>query len=31
MGRLTTAAQKVGAGDLDVQVDEESGDDEIAL
>ncbi|MEY8831072.1 ATP-binding protein [Sedimentitalea sp. XS_ASV28] len=31
VGRLTTAAQKVGAGDLDVQVDEEQGDDEIAL
>ncbi|MCL4127816.1 UNVERIFIED_CONTAM: hypothetical protein GTU68_002235 [Idotea baltica] len=31
VGRLTTAAQKVGAGDLDVQVHEESGDDEIAL
>ncbi|WP_424986730.1 ATP-binding protein [Microbulbifer sp. S227A] len=31
VGRLTTAAQKVGAGDLDVQVDEEKGDDEIAL
>lgn len=31
VGRLTTAAQKVGSGDLDVQVDEESGDDEIAL
>ncbi|MEO9778304.1 MAG: PAS domain-containing sensor histidine kinase [Sedimentitalea sp.] len=31
VGRLTTAAQKVGAGDLDVQVHEEAGDDEIAL
>lgn len=31
VGRLTTAAQKVGSGDLDVQVVEESGDDEIAL
>lgn len=31
VGRLTTAAQKVGSGDLDVQVDEESGDDEIAM
>jgi two-component system, NtrC family, nitrogen regulation sensor histidine kinase NtrY len=31
VGRLTTAAQKVGSGDLDVQVDEEAGDDEIAL
>ncbi|MDU9003208.1 sensor histidine kinase NtrY-like [Sedimentitalea todarodis] len=31
VGRLTTAAQKVGSGDLDVQVDEEPGDDEIAL
>lgn len=31
VGRLTTAAQKVGSGDLDVQVVEEAGDDEIAL
>ncbi|WP_425038875.1 ATP-binding protein [Primorskyibacter sp. S187A] len=31
VGRLTGAAQRVGAGDLDVQVSEESGDDEIAM
>ncbi len=31
VGRLTGAAQRVGAGDLDVQVFEEEGDDEIAL
>ncbi|MDK3016274.1 sensor histidine kinase NtrY-like [Pseudodonghicola flavimaris] len=31
VGRLTTAAQRVGAGDLDVQVLEEEGDDEIAM
>ncbi|WP_425046313.1 ATP-binding protein [Primorskyibacter sp. S87] len=31
VGRLTTAAQRVGAGDLDVQVVEEEGDDEIAM
>ncbi|GHG80883.1 sensor histidine kinase NtrY-like [Pseudodonghicola xiamenensis] len=31
VGRLTTAAQRVGAGDLDMQVVEEEGDDEIAL
>jgi len=31
VGRLTGAAQRVGAGDLDVQVMEESGDDEIAM
>ncbi len=31
VGRLTTAAQKVGGGDLDVQVIEEEGDDEIAM
>ncbi|MGV6803663.1 MAG: ATP-binding protein [Ruegeria sp.] len=31
VGRLTTAAQRVGAGDLDVQVYEESNDDEIAM
>ncbi len=31
VGRLTTAAQKVGSGDLDVQVVEEEGDDEIAM
>ncbi|SHE43784.1 two-component system, NtrC family, nitrogen regulation sensor histidine kinase NtrY [Ruegeria intermedia] len=31
VGRLTTAAQRVGAGDLDVQVIEESGDDEISM
>ncbi|UWQ89611.1 PAS domain-containing sensor histidine kinase [Rhodobacteraceae bacterium M382] len=30
VGRLMTAAQRVGAGDLDVQVIEEEGDDEIA-
>ncbi|WP_333683238.1 sensor histidine kinase NtrY-like [Pontibaca methylaminivorans] len=30
VGRLAGAAQKVGAGDLDVQVIEEEGDDEIA-
>ena len=31
VGRLTSAAQRVGAGDLDVQVVEEDGDDEIAM
>ncbi|MEM6341371.1 MAG: PAS domain-containing sensor histidine kinase [Pseudomonadota bacterium] len=31
VGRLTGAAQRVGAGDLDVQVLEERGDDEIAM
>lgn len=31
VGRLTGAAQRVGAGDLDVKVIEESGDDEIAM
>ncbi|ETX27273.1 ATPase [Roseivivax isoporae LMG 25204] len=31
VGRLTGAAQRVGAGDLDVQVKEEAGDDEIAM
>ena len=31
VGRLTGAAQQVGAGDLDVQVREEDGDDEIAI
>ena len=31
VGRLAGAAQRVGAGDLDVQVTEEEGDDEIAL
>lgn len=31
VGRLTGAAQKVGGGDLDVQVIEEDGDDEIAM
>lgn len=31
VGRLTMAAQQVGAGDLDVQVPEEEGDDEIAM
>ncbi|MEP3032742.1 MAG: PAS domain-containing sensor histidine kinase, partial [Pseudoruegeria sp.] len=31
VGRLTGAAQRVGAGDLDVRVVEESGDDEIAM
>jgi len=31
VGRLTTAAQRVGAGDLDVQVIEEAGDDEISM
>lgn len=31
VGRLTTAAQKVGDGDLDVRVIEEEGDDEIAM
>ncbi|WP_073031566.1 sensor histidine kinase NtrY-like [Roseovarius pacificus] len=30
VGRLTSAAQRVGDGDLDVQVREEEGDDEIA-
>ena len=31
MGRLAGAAQRVGAGNLDVQVLEEEGDDEIAM
>ena len=31
VGRLTTAAQQVGSGDLDVQVVEEQNDDEIGL
>ncbi len=31
VGRLTVAAQQVGAGDLEVQVREENGDDEIAM
>ncbi|PHO04154.1 PAS domain-containing sensor histidine kinase [Rhodobacteraceae bacterium 4F10] len=31
VGRLTSAAQRVGDGDLDVQVIEEDGDDEIAM
>lgn len=31
VGRLTGAAQRVGAGDLDVRVVEDSGDDEIAM
>ena len=31
VGRLAGAAQRVGAGDLDVQVLEEEGDDEIAM
>lgn len=31
VGRLTTAAQRVGAGDLGVQVIEEASDDEIAM
>lgn len=31
VGRLAGAAQRVGAGDLDVQVIEEDGDDEIAM
>lgn len=31
VGRLASAAQRVGAGDLDVQVLEEQGDDEIAM
>ena len=31
VGRLAGAAQQVGAGDLDVQVREEDGDDEIAM
>ncbi len=31
VGQLTTAAQRVGGGDLDVQVNEEDGDDEIAM
>jgi two-component system, NtrC family, nitrogen regulation sensor histidine kinase NtrY len=31
VGRLTGAAQRVGAGDLDVQVPDEAGDDEIAM
>jgi len=31
VGRLAGAAQQVGAGDLDVQVEEEDGDDEIAM
>jgi len=31
VGRLTSAAQRVGEGDLDVQVREEDGDDEIGM
>ncbi|MDJ0822703.1 MAG: PAS domain-containing sensor histidine kinase [Paracoccaceae bacterium] len=31
VGQLTGAAQRVGAGDLDVQVREDEGDDEIAM
>ncbi len=31
VGRLAGAAQQVGAGNLDVQVEEEEGDDEIAM
>ncbi|MFC6687317.1 sensor histidine kinase NtrY-like [Jhaorihella thermophila] len=31
VGQLTMAAQKVGGGDLDVQIREEDGDDEIAM
>lgn len=31
IGRLVTASQRVGAGDLDVQVVEEDGDDEVAM
>lgn len=31
VGRLTGAAQRVGAGDLDVRVPDEAGDDEIAM
>ena len=31
VGRLASAAQRVGGGDLDVQVFEEEGDDEIAM
>lgn len=31
VGRLAGAAQRVGAGDLDVQIVEEDGDDEIAM
>ena len=31
VGRLTGAAQRVGTGDLDVRVPEETGDDEIAM
>nr|WP_233495471.1 PAS domain-containing sensor histidine kinase [Rhodosalinus halophilus] len=31
VGRLTAAAQRVGTGDLDVQVPEEDGDDEISM
>lgn len=31
VGRLTGAAQRVGAGDLDVRVSEQTGDDEIAM
>ncbi|RVV99846.1 PAS domain-containing sensor histidine kinase [Mesobaculum littorinae] len=31
VGRLAGAAQRVGAGDLDVRVQEEDGDDEIAM
>ncbi len=31
VGRLASAAQRVGAGDLDVRVREEEGDDEIAM
>ena len=31
VGRLTGAAQRVGGGDLDIQVKEEEGDDEISM
>ena len=31
VGRLTSAAQRVGSGDLDVQVREDQGEDEIAM
>ncbi len=31
VGRLAAAAQRIGSGDLDMQVIEESGDDEIAM
>ena len=31
VGRLTLAAQRVGEGDLDIKVPEETGDDEIAM